>query len=323
MVPRWRKSAGEIYGRGPGHTALPDIRSLNKAKELDLKAWAKVVDPPMAALDNGVIGSVKLWPGAINIVKSPTGDVRTALMPLQMGIDFKANAMKGEELRQSIRQIFFTDQLEPLGSVNDRPDMTATEATIRNELMLRLLGPTAGRLESELLGPGIEYCFEIMFNAGRDPGNPKSAGAFMDLPDAIVQGANGGPADIDVKYLGMLARAQQAGDVTAIQRLLQFVQAIATANPAVLDLLDDDKMVHHLADIIGVPADLFKDQEVVDQMRQQRAEAQQQAQAQQQAAGAAQAAGQVAPLIDSVGKIAANPQAQSALGLGGNGAPPQ
>src|SRR6266545_6825652 len=40
LVPRWTKTSGEIYGRGPGHTALPDTRSLNRAVELSFKGTA-------------------------------------------------------------------------------------------------------------------------------------------------------------------------------------------------------------------------------------------------------------------------------------------
>jgi len=37
VVSRYMKVAGEIYGRGPLITALPDIKTLNKVKELVLK----------------------------------------------------------------------------------------------------------------------------------------------------------------------------------------------------------------------------------------------------------------------------------------------
>ncbi len=317
MVPRWRKSAGEVYGRGPGHTALPDIRSLNKAKETELRSWAKELDPASAVFDNAVVGTVKQYPGALTVVKQMgAGKVSDVIGRLFPPVDMKANMIKGDELKQSIRQIFFTDQLEPLGSINDRPDMTATEATIRNELMLRLLGPTAGRLQSELLKPLIDRCFAIMFRAGQDASNPASAGALPDLPKELIQAAQNGAHEMDVEYENMLAKAQQSGDVTAIQRLLQFVQAIATAHPDVLDMLNFDEMVKHLSSILGVPADLLNDEQVVQQLR----DARQQAQAQQAQAqgtmGAAQAAGQAAPMVSAIGDIAGNPQASMALGMG-------
>jgi hypothetical protein len=45
-TPRWSKVAGETWGRGPGHLALPDVKTLNRLVELSLKAAAKAVDPP-------------------------------------------------------------------------------------------------------------------------------------------------------------------------------------------------------------------------------------------------------------------------------------
>ena len=37
-VGRWRKASGEIYGRGPGMTALPDVQVLNEADRLGIGA---------------------------------------------------------------------------------------------------------------------------------------------------------------------------------------------------------------------------------------------------------------------------------------------
>ena len=44
LVPRWSKATGEIFGRSPSYNALPDIKTLNKAVEIGLKAWAKAID---------------------------------------------------------------------------------------------------------------------------------------------------------------------------------------------------------------------------------------------------------------------------------------
>jgi Zn-dependent peptidase ImmA (M78 family) len=65
----------------------------------------------------------------------------------------------------------------------------------------------------------------------------------------------------------------------------------------VMDFIDTDKMVKHLADILGVPSKVVRSANEVMQIRKQRAEAQQaQAQAQQDMQ-TAEAGGKVAPLV--------------------------
>src|SRR5215472_9366991 len=130
MCPRWSKVNGETYGRGPTHTAIPDIRSLNKIKELELKATAKTIDPPMKQLAGDVVGPIRLVPGGNTTVRNMEG-----LAPLLQGIDFKVSNLKSEELRNSIREIYYSDQLQ----LHEGPQMTAEEVRVRYELMQRVL----------------------------------------------------------------------------------------------------------------------------------------------------------------------------------------
>jgi len=55
-VPRFYKASGEVYGRGPAITALPDIKMLNEMTKTTIKAAQKIVDPPLQAPDDGFLG---------------------------------------------------------------------------------------------------------------------------------------------------------------------------------------------------------------------------------------------------------------------------
>jgi len=55
VVSRYMKVAGEIYGRGPVLTALPDIKTLNKTKELLLKNASLAITGVYTAADDGVL----------------------------------------------------------------------------------------------------------------------------------------------------------------------------------------------------------------------------------------------------------------------------
>ena len=59
MVSRWSKAVGEVFGRSPAMTALPDIRMLQEIMKTTIKAAQKVVDPPLLVPDDGFIMPVK------------------------------------------------------------------------------------------------------------------------------------------------------------------------------------------------------------------------------------------------------------------------
>ena len=107
----------------------------------------------------------------------------------------------------------------------------------------------------------------------------------------VLQQAGG---DLDIEYVGPLARSQKMDEVTSIQRAVDGIMQLANVNPEVLDLVDVDKAGRTIADRLGAPADILRGDEQVGQLRQSRQQ-QQQAQAemeqgQQQIAGAQQVA---------------------------------
>ena len=158
--------------------------------------------------------------------------------------------------------------------------MTATEVQVRYELMQRLLGPTLGRLQSEFLNPIVERAFYSMLR-----GN-----ALPPMPEVLQQ--IGG--DLDIEYVGPLARSQKMDEVTSIQRAIDGIMQLAQVNPEVLDIVDVDKAGRTISDRLGAPADMLRGAEQVGELRQSRQQ-QQQAQAemeqgQQELAGAQQVA---------------------------------
>jgi len=252
MVPRWAKAADEVYGRGPGDTALPDIRTLNRAVELTLRAWGKGIDPPLKVRDDGVIGRVKVSPADLVTVRD-----MDAIQPLAPDSkSFQINEVKTEALRKSIKEIFFNQQLQlPEGQI-----MTATEVERRFELMQRFLGPTVGRITSELLNPMVQRAFHIMLRRGAIPTPPQE-----------LIGLDGTMEDIDIEYEGPLARAQRASDVQAIERTLQDVAALTQLDPNSKDNLDTDAITRAVAERNGVPPQFIRSVEQVAQLRDLRA----------------------------------------------------
>ena len=262
LVPRWSKATGEIFGRSPSYNALPDIKTLNKAVEIGLKAWAKAIDPPLLVTDDGVIGRVRMTPGGITVVRSDT-----AIKPLQIGSNWQITDLKENQLRTAIRQAYYSDQLQ----LQEGPQMTATEVQVRYELMQRLLGPTLGRFQTEFLNPLIERVFGIMLRSDALTPRPSE-----------MEGMS-----MDIEYVGPLARSQRMEEAIAVERLYQLAMQVVQVDPTVMDVIDHEQAIRMRATLLGVPKTVLRGEDEVAEIREQRAAAQQQAQeqamAQQQA----------------------------------------
>ena len=262
LVPRWSKATGEIFGRSPSYNALPDIKTLNKAVEIGLKAWAKAIDPPLLVTDDGVIGRVRMTPGGITVVRSDT-----AIKPLQIGSNWQITDLKENQLRTAIRQAYYSDQLQ----LQEGPQMTATEVQVRYELMQRLLGPTLGRFQTEFLNPLIERVFGIMLRSDALTPRPSE-----------MEGMS-----MDIEYVGPLARSQRMEEAIAVERLYQLAMQVVQVDPTVMDVINHEQAIRMRATLLGVPKTVLRGEDEVAEIREQRAAAQQQAQeqamAQQQA----------------------------------------
>lgn len=283
MVPRWSKSAGEKYGRGPGHLALPDVKTLNRATELGLKTWAKVLGMPTKSRDDGVVGPIRNTEAGNTIVRN-MDDIQPLFPPGTFSEALRNDRIKSSDLQASIRRIFYADQM----SLPEKSYMTAFEVAKQFELMERLLGPTMGRQETELLNPLVDRAFGIMLRHS----------AFS-APPPILQQAG---AQLDVQYEGPLARSQRLSEVEGIERLQQMTMVIAQVDPSVIDNIDYDKAIHISAEILGVSSKILRDPDEVQKMREQRAQQQAQMQQLANASTMAQAAGKAAPAL----KVAAD-----------------
>lgn len=279
IVTRWDKAAGELYGTGPGHMALPDVKTLNKARELALKMWAKHLDPPTKSLDDGVVGPIRNTPGGNTVCRSSIEGIQPLYPPGMFAESSQANQINQEDLRKSVRAAFYADQLEiPIG-----PMMTAYEFAKRLELMERLLGPTLGRVKSEKLNPTINRVFGLMLRAG----------AFPDPPEVL---RNRG-ADIDIEYEGPLAKSQRLSEVEAMERWNAIMLSISQLKPDVIDNADFDQEMNEIADVLGVPKKVVREAGALAKIRAERADREAQEQQASDLERAAQGLGKAAPAL--------------------------
>ncbi len=276
-VPRWTKTSGEVYGRGPGMDTLPDTKMVNRMMETVLKGAQKTVDPPLMVADDGVIGNVRLTPGGLTVIR-PGSDVPIRPLITDARIDFGYQAV--EDVRKRIRSGFFVDQMNL--SQNDR--MTTVEVQQRIQEGLRFMGPTLGRQHFELLKQVVERVFGIMNRKNLIPPAPES-----------IIGKN-----FKVRYSSQVARAQRMSEGQNFTQAINTLAPIANADPKVLDNLDSDKLLKYIFEIMGVPARVLRTDREVQELRQGREQAQAQAAQEQQQMHQAEVASKVGPAAAQV-----------------------
>lgn len=270
-VPRWTKTSGEIYGRGPGMEMLPDIKMLNSMMETVIRGAQKTVDPPLTVDDDGVIGRVRLTPGGLTVKRAGSDPIKPLITDAR--IDFGIQMVDG--IRNQVRRGFFVDQLQ----LQQGPQMTATEVSQRAEESLRLMGPVVGRQNFEFLRPIIERVFGIMARRGLFPPAPSQ-----------IQGKS-----FDVRYSSLIARAQRMNEGNTLMRAISVAAPIVQSDPKALDNLNSDEAVKYVFDVYGVPAKLLRNDRDIQKLRDSRAQAQQIAAQQQMEAHQAEVAGKVLP----------------------------
>lgn len=280
-IVRWRMTSDDAgWGRGCGQKAMSNILSLNVCRKLMHKAGAKDLDPPLLIDDRGVIGNVRTMSNGITYLRP---GARMEYLTSGQRIDLAQFGL--ERITNEVKQAFYADHLRlppPQGT-----PMTATEMQMRWELMERLLGPTLGRIVTELMNPIVERTFGLLMRDGQLPEPPQ------ELIDA----------ELDIEYLGPLARAQQMPEVASIERTWQFATNLAqlTGDRAALRRLDADESVKRVAQLYGFPADALRDDDEVAAMAEQE---QQEAQGMQDRQDAMMAADMASKVPQQQGRAA-------------------
>ncbi len=259
VVPRWTKTANEVYGRSPAMNALPDMKTLNEMTKTMLVAAQKMADPPLQMPDDGFIMPIITRPGGLNYKRPGSDDIRP-LFP-NIAVDFGFQAI--EDRRQRIRQSFFVDQLQ----LQNGPQMTATEVIQRTDEKNRLLGPVLGRMQSEFLQPLIDRIYDVCDRRG----------LITEAPAMV-------PDKIRVRYSSMIAKAQRISETQNILRTMETVSPFIQLDPAVADLFDGDEVGRVVARALGFPQRAMRSEKEIKTIRDSRAQAQQAMLKQQQEA---------------------------------------
>jgi hypothetical protein len=250
---------GETLGRGRIMTLLPDIKTLNKIVEFNLRNAALAVSGIYTASDDGVINpyTLRLAPGAIIPVGSNATDNPT-LRPLDRSGDFNMAQLIIQEYRELINNVMFA---QPFGQLSETPVRTATEMGIRQEDLVQTSASAFGRMQSELLEPLLKRIVDILKKQGK-------------IPNFRIDGK-----EVTIKFTSPMSRTQ---DIEELSSLQMFMQDLMMVGPELTQLtVKMEDLPKFMAEKRGVPASLLRTQAEQQEKQQQVAQMAQQAMAMQ------------------------------------------
>lgn len=258
VVFRESVTPGETLGRGRIMQLLPDIKTLNKIVEYNLKNAALHISGVYTAADDGILNpyTVKIQPGAIIPVGS--NDARNpSLMPLNRSGDFNLAQLLIQDYRNHINEFMFA---QPFGAIQETPVRTATEMGIRNQDLIQTSLSSFGRVQSELLEPLLKRIVDILVTNGK-------------LPPLRVDGK-----EVTIKFTSPMAKTQ---DLEELQTFQMYMQNMSMLPPDYLEgTIKLEIVPQYVAEKLGIPQKLLRNEAEQTQMKQQIAQVTQMQQAQ-------------------------------------------
>lgn len=265
FFPRWDTRSGEVYGRGPGILALPDVLTLNQMGKTMLRGLERAVDPPWLLPSDSMVNAPQMFASGVSYYDAKA--VRSLglrdpfkQMESRAQIPWGLNAQQAA--REQIHALFYRNVLNlPISA----PQMTATEVIQRREEFVREIGAVFGRLESDYTGPLVERAFNIMLRRG----------AFGDqgtIPRELQS------TGINFRFASPVEKAKRQIEEATVMQGIDKALAIGQIQPEAMDPFNWTEVGKFLAESGDFPQQLLLDEEAIKAKQANRA-AQQQAEA--------------------------------------------
>ncbi|MCW5623326.1 MAG: hypothetical protein KIT73_01240 [Burkholderiales bacterium] len=251
-ISRYVTTPRSVYGKSPAMTALPEIKTVNQIRKDMLMAGQMGLLPPLLLQEDGALEPFQMRPGALNY-GALDANGNPLVQPLKVSGDMGWGESQLQEGRKVINDVFLVTLFQIL---IENPRMTATEALLRAQEKGALLAPTAGRQESEALGPLIERELDLLAMAGQLPPMPRK------LMDA------GGLHEIT--YDNPMSRMVQSEEAVGTLRSFEQLTPFANINPEVMDIFDPDETGRIVTRVNGVPGKAIRSREQVAAVREAR-----------------------------------------------------
>jgi len=250
---------GEVYGRGRVMRCLSDIKTLNRMVEDYLKGLSFQANPIFTATDDGIINpyTIRVEPGIVAAVGS-NDNANPTLRALQLSGSPQLMDFAITKYQDSIKQIMMS---KPFGNIENTPVRTATEMSIRNADLAQTSLSSSTRIQTELLERLIASCVYILKKQGK-------------LPDIKINGR-----EVKLKFVNPASRAQNESELAAYGR---FAEMMAVMDPAIVaQTIKLEEIPKKVADALGLPESIKRDEKEVAEMQQQQTQQQEAMMAQQ------------------------------------------
>lgn len=245
---RYRQEGNEIYGRGPSHDALPDIKNLNQIKLDYMKASHKRGDPPLN-IPYEMKGKVRNKPGGANYYQ----DAGRIVMPWAAPGDISALSNDYKLMKEQVEAHYYVPYFKMLTNLTQR--MTSFEVGERKSEQATLISTPVIKYESEALDELLFRVFEIESAAGRMPETPGE-----------LQG------EVTWQYNGQLSQMQiRTAKNDGIKATITDLERVAAFAPQILKSFNWDATARDLALNNGFPAkNMLTEQEVEKAMAEEK-----------------------------------------------------
>ena len=276
FMPRWDTRSGEIYGRGPGVLALPDVLTLNQMGKTMLRGLHRAVDPPWLLPSDSMVNAPQMRGGGVSYydakairnlgISDPFRQMESRAQ-IPWGLNAQAAA------REQIHALFHRNVLNlPISA----PQMTATEVIQRREEFVRL--------ESDYTGPIVERAFNMMLRRG-------SFGDVSTIPEEIQK------AGITFRFASPVEKAKRQIEEATVMQGVDKVLAIGQIQPKIMNRYNWDEVGKFIAESNDMPQQLTYSDEEVKQMNEQEDARAAQAEQMQQIEQVANVAGALPPEV--------------------------
>ncbi|TPM25706.1 portal protein [Mesorhizobium sp. B2-3-4] len=266
----WRRYEGDPYGISPTIEALVTVKEENAVRRSGLRALQQITDPATAS--KASLDYVPVLNPGQNYEGLLDQNGRPQIVPINTGANPTFAFDYAKTRADEVRDMMFVNLFQVLVQ---NPQMTATEALIRNEEKASLLGPS---------GSIIQAGFAT--NLDREMGILEEKGLYDQdsrfLPPESLAGKQVRPTF--TSPLDVLRRSAEAKDT---MQVIGAAVQIAQFQPDVMDAIDGEEALRIIHSAGRSPQRFFRNQDEVAALRDAKAKA---AQAQKGMAGIATAA---------------------------------
>lgn len=274
IVAGFYKRPSDRYHYGPAQVALPTMRTANKVEELELKAGAKSLAPPVLIDSRAGLNphTVRFGPNMVGVFDGSQlggGSPFQTLPPSGMP---QWSEHKVDRYHAIIDAIFFAEDVIP--PVSESRSMTAYEVQVRKQMLLVQQGVNLGRLERELPHAVFRRVVWLLVKHGH-----------IDAPGFKIDGRR-----FRVEPRGPLARAREAEKSAATLGFVSQARGALGDQMTALGIKVEDVAATAAESSPDVPSSLIRDQQEREQLQKQAADAAAAQAAQGQAPGMAQSA---------------------------------